>query len=480
VTVSRLRTGRALAWTLLDVAGSQGLSFLLYVVLARMVTPSDYGVFAIALAITTAANIVLFQGLGEALIQREQLDEDDRSTAFWANLLLGMVLTGALLLLAPLLARAYSEPLLGDVVQALAPICLLRALVSVHSALCRRDMRMAVFTLRAIGGYIIGGAVGILLALRGHGVWALVACQIVQALVILVVMWITIRWRPRLRVAPHALQRIGGFGGRVMIAGLLAAAADKVDTLVIGLVLDAGSVAYYALALRVLQAVGLITLAPLHLLLVPVLARLAADRIAFRDEYARIVTACLAVWLPAAAWIGFLAPVLMPAAFGPQWAPAVPVLQAMSLAGATIPLWALSGEALASLGQPGTWLRLAGLQLALAAVAYVAASPFGIIAVGFAWAGVSALLVPIHLRALQRATGLGFGVLVSNAVQIALAGLGMVLAMVVAERLGGSWVAALAGPLTYLALLEFAVLPGYVTGSLRFARSALSCAGAAP
>jgi PST family polysaccharide transporter len=480
VTPGRHRTGRALAWTLLDVAGSQGLSFLLYVVLTRLVVPAEYGIFAIALAITAAANIVLAQGLGEALIQREAPDEDDRSTAFWFNLLLGATLTAALLLAAPLLARAFGEPLLGPVLMAMAPLCLLRALVSVHAALCRREMRMAVFALRAIGGYVVGGGVGILLAMRGHGVWALVACQIVQALVILAVMWVTIRWRPRLRLAPAALRRMGGFGGRVAVASLLAAAADKVDVLIIGLVLDAASVAYYALALKVLQAIGLVTMAPLNLLLMPVLARLAADRAAFREEYVRLVTACLAAWLPAVAWLGVLAPVLVPAAFGERWATAAPVLQAMSLGCATVPLWALTGQALGALGRPGAWLRLAALQLGLAALGYLAAAPFGIEAVGFAWAGVSALLVPIHLATLRRETGERFGALLGNALGLAGAGLGMVLAMAIAEGLGGPWAAALIGPLVYLALLEFVLLPGYVTGSLRFARSAILAAGATP
>lgn len=476
---ARGRTMRALFWTLLDVGGSQGLAFLLYVILTRILTPGEYGVFAIALAITAMANTVLFQGFADALIQREAPDEDDRSTAFWTNMALGTALAVLLVLSGPAFARVYGNAALSPVLQAMAALCVLRALVSVHSALCRREMRMAIFAMRAIGGYVIGGLSGIALAMAGWGVWALVACQIIQALVILAVMWATIRWTPRLRFSRASLRDLARFSSPFMVAGILTAMADKVDNLVIGVMLDVEAVGHYNLALKMLQALGFVAMSPLALLMMPVLARFAQDRAAFRDEYVRLVTASLAIWLPMAVGLGFLAPALVPLAFGPQWAAAVPVLQAMSLGCFTVPLWSFTGQALSSLDRPGAYAWLAGGQLALAALAYAAASPFGIVAVGFAWAAVSALLVPVHLHVLEEVVGQSFMPLLGNALRLAAAGLGMAGAMLAGQALSGGslWLTALAGCLAYLALLEVALLPRYVSGGVRSARLAFLAGG---
>lgn len=473
------RTTTALFWSLLDVGGSQGFAFLLYVILTRILSPAEYGVFALSVAIVAMANVVLYQGFADALIQREDADEDARSTAFWVNMALGCTLGTAIFLAAQPIAALFREPSLGPVLEAMAVLCPLRALVSVHQALCRREMRMAVFAIRAFAAYAVGGAVGVVLALQGWGVWSLVICQLVQAAIIAAVTWASVRWVPRLRFSRTAFAEIAAFGRHFMAAGLLAAAAEKIDSIVIGLVLDATAVGYYNLALKVLQAVQFVTLAPLAQIIMPVLSRLVADRAAFRAEHVRLVTAALAAYLPAIAGIGVLAPLLVPLAFGPQWVGAVPLLQAMCLACFTLPLWFLTGQALAALGRPERYARLAGIHVVLATCTYAIAAQFGVIAVGLAWAAVSALVVPLHLRELRHATGLGFGQLAWNAVRIGLCGICMVAVVLGAEHWldVGPFVAAGIGAVAYLAMLELVLLPGYVSGTFRTARAALPAFG---
>ncbi|MEN0072975.1 MAG: lipopolysaccharide biosynthesis protein [Paracraurococcus sp.] len=474
----RGRTGKALFWTLLDVGASQGLSFLLYVILTRILTPGDYGVFALSLSVTSILNIVAFQGFGDALIQREATSEDDRSTAFWTTLALGTLLGLGLALAAPYLARAFEIEALGPVLQAMSLLCPLRALISVQTALCRRDLHVAIFALRAIGAYLVGGAIGIALALRGWGIWSLVICQIVQALFMLVVMWTTVSWVPRLRFSYASFRALAGFSRHFLAASLLISIADKIDNLVIGLVLDAPSVGHYNLALKVLQAAGLLTMAPLLPLLLPVLSRLAHDRAAFRDEYVRLVSGCLVMAMPLAAGLGILAPQLVPLAFGPQWDGAVPVLQAMCLGSAVAPLWSFTGQALSAQGQPKRFAWLASLQVLLASAAFLAASLFGIVAVGFAWTLVSIALVPLHVVTLKRVVGVSFAPLLMQALRIAAATLSMVVAMVAeAQLLGGPiWLTAATGILVYVVAIELAFLPGYLSRLLQSAWSLLRLA----
>lgn len=473
------RTTRALFWSLLDVGGSQGFAFLLYVILTRILSPAEYGVFTLAVAIVAIANVVFYHGFADVLIQREDADEDARSTAFWVNMILGCSIGIAIFLAARPIAALFGEAQVGPLLEALAVLCPLRALVSVHEALCRREMRMAVFAVRAFATYALGGAIGIVLALKGWGVWSLVICQLAQAAIIVLVTWASVRWVPRLRFSRRAFMETAAFGRNFMAAGLLASAAEKIDSIVIGLVLDATAVGYYNLAFKVLQAVQFVTLAPLAQIMMPVLSRLAFDLAAFRTEHVRLVTAALAAYLPAIAGVGVLAPVLVPIAFGPQWAGAVPVVQAMCLACFTLPLWFLTGQTLAALGQPERYAHLAAIHVVLATMVFATAAHFGIVAVGLAFAAVSALVVPLHLRELRRATGLGFGLLGWNAVRIGIAGICMVAVVLAAERwLGvGPFVAAGIGAIAYLAMLELALLRGYVSSTFHTARAALAVFG---
>ena len=466
------RTAKAVLWMLVDVGGSQGLSFVIYAVLTRILGPEAFGVFSLSLAITAVANVVLLQGFSDALIQRATVSDDDLNTAFWTNLGMGVALTGALCLAAPWMAAAFGAPELSDVIRGMAVLCVFRALVSVHSALCRRELKMSLFAARAIAGYVLGGVAGIALAMNGWGVWALVAFQLAQALVILVVMWMTIDWRPRLRFSTASLRDMTRFTRHFIPASILSSITDKVDNFIIGLFLDVTAVGYYSLALKMVQAISLLSVAPLQVVMMPVLARLAGQPREFGETYTRLVTASAAAWMPTIVGLGVLAPIFLPLAFGVQWNDAVPVLQAMCLAGVTLPLWFSTGQALAALGRPDLYVLIAMGQLVIGAIAFTLGTQFGIVAVGWAWAGVSILCVPLHLAVLHRSCAIAVTALLLNAVRISACGLAMVGVMLALRHFTGdsleaSGVQLMLGVIVYLALLEWMLLPGYVSSLIK-------------
>jgi PST family polysaccharide transporter len=469
------RTAKAVLWMMVDVGGSQGLSFVIYAVLTRILGPGEYGIFSLSLAITAVANVVLLEGFSDALIQREVVTEDDLSTAFWTNIALGTAMAAGLFFLSPWIASAFGAPELSPVMRGMSVLCVLRALVSVHSALCRRELKMSLFAMRAISGYVLGGAVGIGLAVTGWGVWSLVLVQISQAVVIMVVMWTTIQWRPRFLFSVASFRDMARFTQHFIPASILNSVKDKVDNVLIGLFLDVTAVGYYALGLKVIQVVGLLAMAPLQAVMMPVLARIADQRQAFAHGYTRLVTASAAAWMPAAVALAVVAPKLVPLAFGGQWVGAVPVLQAMCFAGATVPLWFFTGQALGALGRPDLYVVVTVAQLVLASVAFVVATQSGIVAVGWAWAGVSIACVPLHLTVLRRGSGVGFGTLLANVGRITLCGLAMAIAMLIARRaiggasLWGMFVELAIGGAVYLALLETVLLPGYVSSMTKLA-----------
>jgi len=473
---------KATFWVVLETAGAQVSAFLLFVVFARILSPQEFGAYALAMAILGTVNMVLFQGFGDALIQVEHLDEARISTAFWTNMLLALGMILLLQVIALLAPALFGEPLLRPVISAVAFLCIPRALISVHNALFRRTLDLRVFAVRTILGYAAGGVVGVTLALLGLGVWALVISQFFQNAVIVLIMWRSSEWRPKLLFSAPAFRELLRFSKHFMTASVITSSIDDLGSILIGLSLDITAVGYYSLALRVMRAAIILTMTPLALVMMPALSRIAHDRQQFGAAYSSMVLTTSTVWLPVAAVLGLMAPDLLPNVFGAHWSGAIPVIQAMCLAGLTMPLWTFSGQALSALGRPDAFARIAFWQLGLYCVVFPAAAHLGIVAVGWAWAGLSAVMVPIALASLRRLSGLDVSKLLTQSARVALCGAVLVATFLLAQAAlpaGFGWSAAAAGvgALAYAAVLNTLFLPGYLTRILVVARGAMTARG---
>lgn len=479
---SRQRSARAAFWSLVDLAGGQGSAFLVFLVLARVIGPAQYGVYALALSLLTLLAIFQYYGFAEAIVQRAKVDDSFLDTVFWCDLVLAFCLIGVAQAAALPAARLFDVPLLEPVIRWLSIICLLQALVTVPTALCRRALQMQVLAARTLLSYAIGGIVGIAMALHGYGVWALVASQIVQYVVILLVMGWRLPWRPRLRFSRAALGELAGFAGHFMIGNGIKLSADRISPLLVGMFVNAEGVGCYALASRMLVFAIIVTNSPIERVTLPVLSRFAHDLPSFRETYRKMVLVVNSVWTPVATGLGATATVLLPPLFGARWVEAGPVLQAMCFTAPTLGLWYLNGQALAALGQPQRFTRLAVAYLALTCVAFPLSAYFGIVAAGWTWAGLSLFMVPLHLRAIKRACGLPVRLVLSDWSRVTVsAGVMLAVIVVVRERLQegnlSTGIALAAGVAAYIVLLEFVLLPGHVGRMLALIRNKATPAG---
>ncbi len=191
----------------------------------------------------------------------------------------------------------------------------------------------------------------------------------------------------------------------------------------------------------------------------------------------------LAQAVPIVAGLGLIAPDLLPDVFGAQWSGAVPVVQAICFASLTMPLWTFSGQALSALGRPDAFARITFWQLGLYCVVFPVASHFGIVAVGWAWSGLSAAMVPIALLNLTQLSGLDVTALLMKNARIALCGAALVATVLLAKAVlpSGLWpmaVEIVAGAAVYAALLNLLVLPGHLTRIVTLARAAMPAHGA--
>jgi len=477
VPPSRERSAHATLWALADLGGGQAASFLTFLVLARVIGPAQYGIFAIAMSLYFLLTIIQYYGFADAIVQRAKIDACFLDTVFWCDLILALCLIVLAQVAAPFAARIFGDPVLEPMVRVLSLLSLLQALVTVPTALCRRALQMKVFAARTLLSYAVGGCVGIILALRGYGVWALVDSQVAQYIVILCVMYGRSTWRPGFRARLGAVRELLRFAGHFMFAYGVKLSTDRTTQLFVGLFASPTEVGYYAVAWRILFTLITLTINPFERVGLPLLSRCADNLPMFRTTYRKMVLVVNSIWTPAAVAFGVSAPIVIPAMFGSRWTASASVLQAMSFMSPTLGLWFLSGQALAALGQPQRFTHLSLCYVALALIAFPVFSYFGIVSAGATWALLSVLMVPLHLRTLNRACGLPLGSILSDWSRVTLSAvvmLGIVLAVLeqLPPGIPALMLALGTGGIAYVLLLELVLLPGYVRRMIMLLRGA--------
>ena len=340
------------AWSTAGNWSSQLLSLVIFTILARLLSPEDFGLIALATIYVDFVQVFVDPGISKALIQREKLEDEHLDTAFWINVAASIVLGALTFLVAPLLAQLLLEPSLEGIIRALSVIFPISALSAPQQALLSREFRFKSLGIRKVIATLFGGIVGIGGALSGFGVWSLVAQQIVSALVGLMVIWWATDWRPRFTVSQRHFKDIFSFGINILAIRLLSFLNVRLDQLLIGYFLGTTNLGYYSLARRIFQVMfNLFANAPAQVAL-PTFSRLQTDKARLQTAHINAVQYSSFVTLPEFTTIILCAPLLVNVAFGAKWAASIPILQLLSVAGLFYGINYLTTPALLAVNRP--------------------------------------------------------------------------------------------------------------------------------
>lgn len=431
----REQTIRGAFWTLIDAAGGQVFSLLAFLVLARLLAPQDYGVIALAASILAIPSILLNEGLGDSLIQREALDDAHVNAAFWANLALAAIFVLVAEASAGLLADLTGEALVAPTMRWLAPCLLATAATSIAGNIYRRRFNYATSALRTLIATISGAIVGVGAALLGFGLWSLVASQIVQQIVGLIVMWVGLHWKPRLSFSGAAFAELYHFASRVMMGNAVRFATEKLDSVIVGTALGPIALGYYYMAQRLLTTVNFVTISLADNVMLPALSRMQSDQVRLAQTFVAMVVAAAMLWVPFVAGLGLVAPHIVPLFFSSKWDPAVPVIMIMCVTAISQVLSRTTSQALLAIGRPSVNALLNFVQFAIMAVSFVIGVQFGVEGAAWAYTTMSIAIVPFHLWALHRAVRVPVGQLLLEYAPVVAAGLIMSGAVLVTGRL---------------------------------------------
>jgi len=425
---SDIKTG--VIWRLTEVVGAEFFAFCSFLVLTRLLAPEYFGVVALASMLVLLTQLVLYQGVGEALVQIEDIEEDCFSSALWMNI--GFATLAALVLIAGsgLIANAFSEPRFGPVLRAIAPLLLIYAVSGILQAKLRRELKLKGFAYASIFATILGAIVASVLAVRGAGVWSLVAQQWTYAIISTTMFLIHARWLPKLILRKTHVEQLANFSLNTIGAALLRFSLRQVDLLFLGFHMPSKQVGFYFLATRILTTVGQLTYYSIQRLGLPVLARLQNDPI--RQQAAIISTLRLTslVCLPIFFGMAMTADLAVPIIFGNEWLGSIPPFRILCLFSIFYAMSLIANQILLSAGHASTVFRLSVFNAVIFILAVAYASRYGIVATAIAGGLANTLCVPVYFYILQQKLHVDLAKIGSDLLSIWTAATAMVVAVI--------------------------------------------------
>jgi PST family polysaccharide transporter len=374
-------------------------------VLARLLTPSDFGVLGAVLVITGFAELLTELGLSSALVQQRDPDEHDRSTAFWVNALMGLVLTLAVGLTAPLTADLFELPALRQLLWLLAlPFAL--SLSVVHRAQLERDLRFRRLAGIDLVSSTAGMVASIVAAVLGAGVYALALGPITQALLANALSWQATPWRPHHGIDRSAVRRLWSFTGSLLAFNLVNYWARNADNLVVARAAGPAALGFYNRAYRIMllpvNEVG----GTAGRVLLPALSSFGGDLARVRAGYRDALRVMCALTFPAIAVLAVSADAFVVTLWGAQWSTTGPLLTVLALSAFPQVLMSSTGALYQSQARTDLMFRNGAISAVLTVGAFVLGSPWGATGVATAWCLRCWLVLPWTVHRATRLVGL--------------------------------------------------------------------------
>ena len=347
-----------LIWRFFERCGAQLVSFAVSIVLARILEPSLYAPVSKVMVITTILMVFVDSGMANALIQKKDPDDLDFSSVFYFNVCFCLLLYALLFLAAPLIAALYRSPELTPLVRVLGLTVVVAGVKNVQQAYVSKTLQFKRFFFATLGGTLFSAALGITMALRGFGVWALAAQQLSNVTVNTVILWFTVGWRPKRMFSLQRLKGLLGYGSKLLGASLLDTVYLQLYPLIIGLRYADAELAFFERGRNWPNLVVENINYSIDSVLLPVMASRQERREQVREMTRRAIKTSSYVMMPLMAGLAVCAEPLVRLLMTEKWLPAVPFLQVFCVVYAFYPLHTANLNAIKALGRSDVFLKL--------------------------------------------------------------------------------------------------------------------------
>ena len=352
------KTVKGVGWSFIDNLSSSGITFLVGLVLARLLTPSEYGIMAILTIFIAVSNSIVDSGFSNALIRKTDARRVDYNTVFLFNLLVSGLLYVVLFLAAPAISRFFKEPLLVEVMRVIGWVLVINALAIIPRTLFVKEVNFKTQTKVSLIASISSGVIGIGMALAGLGVWSLVGQQLSRQLLNTLFLWGYCKWKPVWEFSIQSFKELFSFGSKLLLSGLLDTVFKEIYSLVIGRCYTSAQLGQYTRANQFNQIFSSNLTSVIQRVSYPVLSSIQDEPERLREAYRKVIKSTMLISFACMLGLAAVAKPLIIILIGEKWLLAVGFLQIICFRGMLYPLHAINLNILQVIGRSDLFLKL--------------------------------------------------------------------------------------------------------------------------
>lgn len=373
------KTIKGTFWTGLERFWVQGVQFLVMLVIARILSPKDYGLIGMISVFIAISQSLIESGFSQALIRKKDADEVDYNTVFYFNIVMSIIFYGILYLISPAIASFYNEPILCSVTRVISLVVIINAFNIVQGTIFSIQLDFKKQAHSSMMAAIISGGISIILAKMGFGVWTLVYQQLISCIVITIVLWSYSKWRPKWIYSWKSFNNLFSFGLNLVISGLIDTIYFHSYVLVIGKVYNAISLGYYSRASHYAQLPVSNFNSIFFRVTYPVLCKLQDDDSKLREIYKKMLRISVFILFPIMCGLAGAAYPVVVALVGEKWAFSSVLLVPICLARMWYPLHAINMNVLKVKGRTDLFLKIEIIKKILSIIILIVSIPLGLV-----------------------------------------------------------------------------------------------------
>lgn len=352
------RTVKGAKWSFVDNILRLGISFIVGIVLARLLSPNEYGLIGIITIFINVFNGIVDSGFSNALIRKKNAGDTDLNTVFWSNLLVSITLFVILYLSAELIAVFFDRPQLKALTQVMSVIVIINAFAIIQRTILIKRIDFKTQTKVSFISAITSGVVGIVLAFAGYGVWSLVGQQLSAQLLNSALLWIYNHWRPKFEFSPNSFRELFGFGWKLLVAGLINSIWNELYQVIIGKKYTPEVLGLYTRALQFANLFSSNITQVVQRVSYPALSEIQDDRAHLKEAYKMVIKTTMLVTFSLMMGLAGMAYNFIYCLIGDQWMKCVPMLQILCFQMMLFPLHAINLNMLQVQGRSDLFLKL--------------------------------------------------------------------------------------------------------------------------
>lgn len=375
------KTTIGVLWNFTEQLSKRGIGILITLLLARFLTPSDYGLIGMMALFIAIANELMDSGFKIALIRKSDATQADFNTVFYANIALGMLSYFLLFCLAPLISAFYEEPRLTILIRTVGIIIIINSFQIVQSAILSRNLNFKAQLQATVPATIISGLVAVAMAYNGFGVWSLIAQMIVSSLSITVFLWSMNLWRPKKIISRSSLNEMFSFGSKLFLSNLINIAYLNMYIVVIAKIFTTSVAGHYFFARKIREIALNQLVKSIQTVTFPALVTLQTDDATLKIGYKKVIYTTTFLIFPIMAFVAALAEPFFILFLNEQWLPAVPYLQMMCISGLMYPLHSINLNILQVKGRSDLFLYLEIIKKIMSVIIFSLSIPYGVMGI---------------------------------------------------------------------------------------------------